>query len=62
MRTLFRSTLIALAVLTSASAAMARPHNLPASKADAGTNAGSANANSPESVRTFWDDMKRWGN
>jgi hypothetical protein len=53
MRTLFRSTLIALAVLTSASAAMARPHNLPASKADAGTDAGSANANSPRASAPF---------
>ena len=62
MSTLFRSTLITLAVLTSAFAATARPHNLPAAKADASAHASATQANSPESVRAFWDDMKRWGN
>ena len=60
MSTLLRSTLIALAVLTSASAAMARPHNLPA--ASYNSTSTESNPNTPQSVRAFWDERQRWRN
>jgi hypothetical protein len=57
MSTFLRSTIVALAILSSASATMARPVH-----ETRGTNYSSYEVNSPDSVRAFWDDMQRWGN
>jgi hypothetical protein len=52
MSTFIRSALVALAILSSASAAMARVNE----------DATPKDPNSAESVQAFWENMQRYGN
>ncbi len=51
MSNLVRSALLVLAVLTSATATMARPHE----------SSPNLDPNSADNVRTFWDNQQRSG-
>ncbi len=55
MSTFLRSALVVLAILSSASAAMARPIHHPNATTPL------YDANSPENVKAFWDNMQRSG-
>jgi hypothetical protein len=60
MTTLFRSALVIVAILSSASAAMATPRG--SQFVDESKPHGGYAPNSPEGARAFWDYQSRHGN